>query len=297
MFDYALQDYDKPFDTVTTRAKITYSSIIGSKIEKNVFYVFRGTSFFGLLNANLFQPIFDYFKINIAFQQILQTYHFSQIAVQSLENLTLSGELAFSGLIIGDPFFQIIKYQNLQENVIKLLCFGGSIRGQIAVIWDMGTPENWQMPNNPACYCAVRFPSGSTGHRFVYGVEGGIVLELTSISGSSNYDSYISVGGYGIPRNANDSQIFIPESNLVGISGKLATGIITKPESVEFLADNFIGADLSQMSHQLTIGEIPPPLDTRQITLFNPSFTENGRVNPNIFYPISQKDSGKEIFT
>lgn len=299
IFGIAVGNQDTPFDSLVSRTQITYNSIVGSKIEKNVFHIFKGRYYFDdfFSGVSLLNPVFDYFKINLNSKKILETVHFSENAVQRLEKASL---VLLNSYRL-DPFFQIIKYRNSQ-GIIKLVCFGGCIRGNVAIFWDMGTPETWFMPNNPASYSIIALSSGGTGHRFVYGAIGGIVVTLTS---SGTYGGLgiedappVLIGGYSVPVKVGDSQIFIPESDLIGTSGKLATGVIGELVSFEsgFLNNNFIDADGISAHQELAGGIIPPPLDTRAITLFKPTVA-NGQVNPNLFYPIFLHDSGKQIFT
>jgi hypothetical protein len=286
------------FDLITSRSPVSYNSIIGSTSENNTFHVFRGNSYFDWTDGSksLFSPIFDYFKINLSSKQIIGTNHYFQNSVQSLPSLPTTSLPYLSSEAV-DPFFQIIKYQDSQ-NIIRLVCFGGCIRGSTALIWDMGTPENWQMPNNPACFSVITLSVGISGHKFVYGAVGGIVITLAEFDPPpSRVGTNISIGGYTVAVGVNDSQIFIPESNLIGTAGNLATGIIGESASISagLYRTSFTNADSVMQNQELIAGTIPPPLDTRVITLLKPK-VNNAQVSPNIFYPISLADSGKQIF-
>ncbi|QLE46331.1 hypothetical protein FD723_39670 (plasmid) [Nostoc sp. C052] len=300
-----------PWDTSYNRPVISYNSIIGSTEIDDVFHVFIGQdSLPNTPEVSLRKPTFDYYKINIATQQVLEQTHFSQNSLNAIEYLTYVTDpewLAMPGIesmlaSIDDynsyfdsndsgVFTQIIKYKN-SSNQIKLVCITTpKTQAGYTFVWDMGTPENWQIPNNPACVIIdYRTSDGKDLIRSAYGAVGGIVLTLT------NPNSYqdVSVGSPGvISANSADARIFIPESNLTGDAGILTRGVIG--EAKLFANGSFLQPSIPAAF--ATQGEVPLPLDTRTISLFTPEYIPNtSNLVANMYYYVSSEDSKKQIF-
>ncbi|MEH1976078.1 MAG: hypothetical protein V7L02_23265 [Nostoc sp.] len=283
---------------------ISYNSIVGA--SSDIFYYFYGVGTDINFNFHkLFNTHFTRFKISLNSRKIKETVIFN-LQTTSLvgANIAEFGTTVFTANTIRDTVQDgascVVKYLD-SSNILRLVCVSFSVRGIYGAIaiWDIGTPENIETPSNPACYFGRNYLLG--GSVSIYagnGVNGGANLKNLY---ASRGGIVIVLQNQGQPNT--DLRIFVPESNLRGTLGKKASNLIVGSEVSDL---PFINSQQSATESDISlddtpiIGDIPPPLDTRSITLDKKPFyydIPSIGISKNFIYYVSVKDFGKAYFT
>ena len=291
---------DYPDDIVSL---VSYSSIVSSS---NFFYYFYGVGadIPGVTFLHrLFFTSFTKFKVTPNNKRIQKTDY--QLQTTSLQGAIIY-DLATSTVAITandiissveDGGSCVVKYLD-SSNVMRLVCCSFSLRNRYGaiVIWDIGTANEVVIPSNPACYFGRNYLRQLSGNglngginvRNIYAVRGGIVVVI------QDYNiGFIT-----------KLRIFVPESNLRGDVGKKASNLVAGSEIADYPLINsqaFRTSSDPSLLDTPTVGDIPPPLDTRKIVLdglpFNFSAPSNGESSTNFVYYVSKRDLGKAGFT
>ncbi|KYC42058.1 hypothetical protein WA1_18830 [Scytonema hofmannii PCC 7110] len=266
------------FAVLNTSPVVSYNSMIVR--ERKIQYWFGRN--IGAIYVRLIASTFIRKLVFNSASSLLEEDSFHNLSVEFLE---YSDDYNYYyNNVAQSPITRVVKYFD-SENQLKLAAVlttsdetDASTQG--VFIWNLGDAANPTFPTNVCCYFGRAFGRTDTTARDrpvdMYGVRGGIVFDFIYF------------------------KIFVKDEYLKFAQGKKllqADLIFSSDTPPTFIWYQEPGVPQNLVKSDLTIGNMPPPIDTRSPYLLKPSplqpyFYQNFLSNTpkNLFLPISNKD-------